>query len=180
MRMKTSDEALALAAANGDSEAFGLLIRRHYDRIYRMGWRLCGTLHDAEDLAHDIMAALPAKLRSYRGDAKFTTWLYRVTLNAATDRARKNQRRAKAREGWGEDYKMRAAADAEAAESYDWLQTAMSSLPEELRETVALTLGEDMTQKDAAAVMGLSEGTIAWRMSEVKKHLRILAEKEAT
>lgn len=179
MRMKTSDEALAIAAAGGDREAFGLLIRRHYDRIYRMGWRLMGTQHDAEDLAHDIMAALPAKLRSFRGDAKFTTWLYRVTMNAATDRARKSQRRAKARDGWGEDYKNRAADQAEANEAQDWLQKAMTSLPPELRETVALTLGEDLTQKEAAEVMGLSEGTIAWRMSEVKKHLRALAEKEA-
>ncbi len=179
MRMKTSDEALALTAADGDGDAFGLLIRRHYDRIYRMGWRLCGTQHDAEDLAHDIMAALPAKLRSYRGEAKFTTWLYRVVMNAATDRARKSQRRAKARDGWREDYKNRAAEQAEAHEAYDWLQTAMRTLPEELRETIALTLGEDMTQKEAAEVMGLSEGTIAWRMSEVKKHLRALAEKEA-
>lgn len=179
MRMKTSDEALAIAAAGGDREAFGLLIRRHYDRIYRMGWRLMGTQHDAEDLAHDIMTALPAKLRSFRGDAKFTTWLYRVTMNAATDRARKSQRRAKARDGWGEDYKNRAADQAEANEAQDWLQNAMTSLPSELRETVALTLGEDLTQKEAAEVMGLSEGTIAWRMSEVKKHLRALAEKEA-
>ncbi len=179
MRMKTSDEALAQAAAGGDREAFGLLIRRHYDRIFRMGWRLTGTQADAEDLAHDIMAALPAKLRSYRGEAKFTTWLYRVTLNAATDSARKAQRYAKARDGWGEDTRARKAEEAEAAESYDWLMTAMRSLPDELRETVALTLGEDLTQKEAAAVMGLSEGTIAWRMSEVKKHLRALAEKEA-
>ena len=54
----------------------------------------------------------------------------------------------------------------------------MRSLPEELRATVALTLGEDMTQKEAAEVMGVSEGTIAWRMSEVKKHLRAMAAEE--
>ncbi len=180
MRMKTSDEALAVAAGHGDREAFSTLIERHYDRIFRMGWRLCGTQADAEDLAHDIMAALPAKLRSFRGEAKFTTWLYRVVMNAATDRARKAQRRARAREGWGEDYKSRAAEAEEAQESYEWLTIAMRSLPEELRQTVALTLGEELTQKDAAAVMGVSEGTIAWRMSEVKKHLRTLAEKEAT
>ncbi|MEM7472041.1 MAG: RNA polymerase sigma factor [Pseudomonadota bacterium] len=177
--MKTSDEALALAAGNGDRDAFATLIRRHYDTIFRMGWRLSGTKADAEDLAHDIMAALPAKLRSYREEAKFTTWLYRVVMNAATDRARKSQRHARARDGWGEDFKRREAEATEARESYDWLQTAMRALPPELRETIALTLGEDLTQKEAAEVMGLSEGTIAWRMSEVKKHLREMAEKEA-
>lgn len=179
MRMKTSDEALAIAAGSGDRDAFSVLIRRHYDRIYRMGWRLTGTQHDAEDLAHDIMAALPAKLRSYRGEAKFTTWIYRVVMNAATDRARKAGRRAKAQEGWGEDFQARAAEQALARESYDWLMSAMRSLSTELRETVALTLGEDLTQREAADVLGVSEGTVAWRMSEVKAHLRALAEKEA-
>lgn len=178
MRMRTSDEALALAAAQGDSEAFSLLIRRHYDFIYRFAWRLTGAQHEAEDLCHDICAALPTKLRSFRGDAKFTTWVYRVMMNANTDRARKAQRRANARAGWGEDYKRREAEADEAREAQDWLTRAMTTLPEELRDTVALTLGEDLTQAEAAAVLGLSEGTVAWRMSEVKKHLRALAEKE--
>jgi len=118
-------------------------------------------------------------LRGFRGDAKFTTWLYRITLNAATDRARKTQRRRVAREGWGQDYQRRTAEAAEAAEAQDWLTTAMRALPRELRDTVALTLGEDLTQAETAHVMGLSEGTIAWRMSEVKRHLREMAEKEA-
>ncbi|EPX80642.1 sigma24 [Litoreibacter arenae DSM 19593] len=179
MRMKTSDEALAQAASDGDSEAFGLLARRHYDRLFRLSWRLTGHKADAEDLTHDILAALPAKLRSFRSDARFTTWLYRVTLNAATDRARKAQRRRAAREGWGQDYTRRAAEAADAAQAQDWLTTAMRALPAELRETVALTLGEDLTQAQAAEVMGLSEGTIAWRMSEVKRHLREMATEEA-
>jgi RNA polymerase sigma-70 factor (ECF subfamily) len=179
MRMKTSDEALAQAAADGDSEAFGLLVRRHYDRLFRLSWRLTGHRADAEDLAHDILAALPAKLRAFRADAKFTTWLYRVALNAATDRARKAQRRVKARDGWGQDYTRRAAEAAEAADAQDWLTNAMRALPAELRETVALTLGEDLTQAQAAEIMGLSEGTIAWRMSEVKRHLREMATEEA-
>ncbi|MEM6409485.1 MAG: RNA polymerase sigma factor [Pseudomonadota bacterium] len=177
--MTTSDEALALAAANGDGEAFSTLTERHYDRVYRMAWRLTGSQHDAEDLAHDILTALPAKLVGFRAEARFTTWLYRVVMNAATDRARKAQRRARARDGWGEDFNRREAEAQEARESYDWLQAAMSALPPELRDTVALTLGEDLTQAQAAEVLGVSEGTVAWRMSEVKKHLREMAEKEA-
>ncbi|WP_107847300.1 RNA polymerase sigma factor [Litoreibacter ponti] len=177
--MKTSDEALAQAASGGDAEAFGLLIRRHYDRLFRLCWRLCGHRADAEDLCHDILAALPAKLRGFRGDAAFTTWLYRVALNANTDRARKAQRRRVARDGWGEDFQRRAAEAEETREAQDWLTTAMRSLPPELRETVALTLGEDLTQAETAQVLGLSEGTIAWRMSEVKRHLKEMATEEA-
>jgi len=178
MRMETSDEALATAAANGDAQAFDLLTSRHYDRLFRFAWRLTGTRHDAEDLAHDILCALPAKLASFRGDAKFTSWLYRITLNANTDRARKSQSYTRAQRGWGEDQHRRAAEAQDTRDALDWLTHTMTALPPELRETVALILGEELTQKDAAQVLGLSEGTIAWRMSQVKTHLKTIAHQE--
>jgi RNA polymerase sigma-70 factor (ECF subfamily) len=52
-------------------------------------------------------------------------------------------------------------------------------LPDDLRETVALVLGEELTQAQAGEVLGVSEGTVAWRMSEVKKRLKVMAAKEA-
>ena len=85
MRMMTSDEALARAAASGDRDAFATLLTRHYDRMFRLAFRLTGRAGAAEDLVKDICAALPAKFASFRGDAKFTTWLYRVIFNAAED-----------------------------------------------------------------------------------------------
>ncbi len=54
----------------------------------------------------------------------------------------------------------------------------MCALPQELRDTLALTLEEEMTHREAGEVLGVSEGTISWRMAEVKKHLRALHEKE--
>ncbi len=65
------------------------------------------------------------------------------------------------------------------AEAADWLAQAMTRLSPELRDTVALVLGEEMTQGEAGVVLGVSEGTIAWRMSEVKKRLRAMAKEEA-
>ena len=58
------------------------------------------------------------------------------------------------------------------------ISTAMTTMPQDLRETVALVLGEEMTHRQAAEVLDLSEGTISWRMSEVKKTLREIARKE--
>ncbi|WP_205627916.1 YfbK domain-containing protein [Ruegeria marisrubri] len=83
--MMTSDEALARAAASADRDAFATLLTRHYDRMFRLAFRLTGRAEAAEDLVQDICAALPAKFASFRGDAKFTTWLYRVIFNAAED-----------------------------------------------------------------------------------------------
>jgi RNA polymerase sigma-70 factor (ECF subfamily) len=178
MRMETPDEALALAASKGDREAFAALLARHYDRIFRLGWRLSGSKAEAEDLAQDICMGLPAKLAGFRGDARFTTWLHRVVVNAAHDRRRRAATRARAADGWGDWELARRAADDEAALAADWLTRAMGALPEDLRDTVALILGEEMTHREAGEVLGVSEGTVSWRMSEVKKHLRALATAE--
>ena len=176
--METPDEALASAAAAGDRDAFAALLARHYDRVFRLAFALTGRRAEAEDLTQDICAALPAKLQSYRGEARFTTWLYRVTVNATHDRRRRTATHMKAATGWGDWEVDRQAQIAEAAAARDWLGEAMAQLPQDLRDTVALTLGEDLTQGEAAAVLGISEGRVAWRMSEVKKRLRAMAAAE--
>ena len=178
MRMQTPDEALAIAAATGDRDAFAALLSRHYDRIHGLCFRLTGSRTEAEDLAQDICLALPAKLGSFRQEARFTTWLYRVTVNAAHDRRRRVATQRKAADGWGDWELNRRAGIAEEAEAQDWLNATMARIAPELRDTVALTLGEELSQKDAAEILGLSEGTVAWRMSEVKKRLREMARAE--
>ena len=178
MRMETADETLAEAAQRGDRAAFAALVSRHYDRIHRLAFRLTGQRAEAEDLTQDICLALPVKLGSYRRAARFTTWLYRVTVNAAHDRRRRAQSHARASDGWGSWELNRQAGNAEDAVAQDWLTRTMRGLPPELRDTVALTLGEDLSQKDAAEALGVSEGTVAWRMSEVKKRLRAMARAE--
>jgi len=179
MLMDTPDEMLATAAANGDRAAFAVLVGRHYDRIHRLAWRLTGAKAEAEDLAQDICAALPAKLRNWRGEAKFTTWLYRVVVNASHDLRRRHATRSRASQGWGDWELARQDEIATQAEAEGWLAQAMTQLPPELRDTVALVLGEEMTQAEAGLVLGLSEGTIAWRMSDVKKRLRAMAREDA-
>lgn len=178
MRMSVTDEALALAAAAGDREAFAALLERRYDGLFRLCFRLCGQRAEAEDLTQDICAALPAKLAGYRADARVSTWLYRVAINAAHDRRRRAATRAKAGDGWGDWEVNRRAGDVEVAERVDWLQGAMRALPEDLRDTLALLLGDEVTHAQAAEVLGISEGTISWRVSEAKKRLRALKAEE--
>ena len=176
--MTTDDDALARAAAGGDRNAFAALLHRHYDRLFAFAFRLTGVRAEAEDLTQDICLALPGKLQSFRGEARFSTWLYRVAVNAAHDRRRRAATHAKAADGWGDWETARRATDAETQAAVGWLEQAMGLLKPELRETAVLILAEELTQADAAAVLGLSEGTIAWRMSEVKKALRTIAEEE--
>ncbi len=176
--MEQSSEILAAEAAAGSAEAFSALLERHYDLMYRVAYRTLGQQADAEDLVQEVCAALPKKLASFRSDAKFESWLYRVVVNAGRDLMRKRGAHARAADGWGDVELMRRAAAVEKKESLSWLARAMQRLSPELRETVALVLGEEMTHAEAGRVLGLKEGSVSWRMGEVKKELRLMAQAE--
>ena len=105
------------------------------------------------------------------------TWLYRVAVNAAHDRRRRQASHARAADGWGDWEMSRRTAEAETAAQVDWLTAAMRALPDDLRDTLALVL-DDMTHAQAGEVLGVSEGTISWRVSEARKHLRRIREEE--
>ncbi len=177
MRMNTGDNELALAAAGGDAQAFALLIERSYDRLFGLCFRLMGSQAEAEDLCQNICAALSAKLIHFEGASAFSTWLYRVAVNAAHDRRRRAVTRSKAAQGWGDWEVNRTETNKEQAEAQDWLMSAIGTLPDDLRDTVALVM-DDMNHRDVGEVLGVSEGTVSWRMSEVKKHLKVIKESE--
>ena len=88
-----SDEALADKAAGGCPRAFATLIERHYDRIYRIAWRFAGSRDRAEDIAQDVCVKLATAIRSFRGDAKLSTWLHRIAYTTAVDHLRAARKR---------------------------------------------------------------------------------------
>src|SRR5262245_29016844 len=74
------DADLVAKASGGDRGAFETLLRRHYDRIHRVAGRLTGSTADAEDVAQEVCCALVEKIASFRGEARFTTWLYGIVV----------------------------------------------------------------------------------------------------
>src|SRR6476646_5527485 len=86
-----SDFDLVLAARGGDRSAFEALLRRHYDRIHGLAWKLTGTRADAEDIAQDVCCTLVERLAEFRGEAKFTTWLTSIVYNACRDAGRRRR-----------------------------------------------------------------------------------------
>src|SRR5213082_134240 len=85
-----TDESLAALAA-ADRAAFELLLRRHYDRIHGLAWQLTGSRADAEDIAQDVCCTLVRKIGTFRGEAKFTTWLCGIVYNACRDHRRRRR-----------------------------------------------------------------------------------------
>ncbi len=169
------DEDLAARATLGDGAAFRTLLERHYDRVFRIVYSVVRNQSDAEDVTQEIWAALPKKLRNWRAEAKLTSWLYRVALNAAKDSLRRSAVQARAVQGYAEIEALSQAEHTDTQTRLSWLQTALETLSDDLRETAALTLGEEMNFTQAADVLGIAEGTVAWRMSEIRKRLKLLA-----
>ncbi len=175
MEKMGSDEDLAARAALGDGAAFRTLLGRHYDRVFRVVFSVLQSKSDAEDITQEIWAALPSKLRHWRGDAKLSTWLHRIALNAAKDSLRRSAVRARTIAGYTEMDALSRGAAIDTERRLSWLQCALETLSEDLRATAALTLGEQMNFADAAAILGIAEGTVAWRMSEIRKRLKTIA-----
>ncbi len=173
-----TDAALARAAAGGDRDAFAALVEAHYPRVHRLAWRLLGNASEAEDLAQDVCAALGAKIRGFRGEAAFTTWLHRIVVNAARDRMRRRARAGRLAERYAEAEALeRAGRDARSAELH-WLRAALKALGPELRETAVLVLDEGLSHAEAGEILGVSGGTVSWRMSEIRRRLKEMAVRE--
>ena len=171
-----TDGTLARRAAAGDRDAFAALIERHYDRVYRVGARVLGDADAAADLAQDVCVGLPAKLSSYRGGSRFTTWLYRVVVNSARDALRRSAVRQRHERMYADVEALVRAGNAARECEASWLREAMGRLPDELRATVVLVLEEGLRHAEAGEVLGVSESTVSWRMHEVRKRLRALAD----
>src|ERR671931_1725159 len=87
-----SDSQLIDRYLLGDQAAFSALVRRHERRVYNLAYRVLGREEDARDATQDAFMTVLRKLSSFRGEAAFTTWLHRVTVNASYDLLRKRQR----------------------------------------------------------------------------------------
>jgi RNA polymerase sigma-70 factor (ECF subfamily) len=164
-----ADEDLAAAAAAGDRAAFEALLRRHYDRIHGLAWQLTGTRADADDVAQDVCLALVERIASFRGEAKFTTWLTGVTFNACRDW----RRRRRSLGGMLDRLSVLAGIADAPGDPYDavWVKSAIARLKPALRDTVVLVAGQQLTHAEAAEILGVPENTVAWRMHEARRLL---------
>ena len=171
---EASDADLIGRARDGDRQAFGELVERHYDFVHRVAWRWCGRKADAEDIAQDVCVRLGRSIRDYRGSGAFTTWLYAMTLNAARDHARKSMRESAKTEAYGVHALISGEAPEEPDDQAEALWAAVRRLPDKQRDAVLLVYGEGLPHAAAAEAMAISETTVSWHIHEAKKRLKVL------
>ena len=174
-RNSASDSELIGRARGGDGAAFGQLVERHYDFVYRVAYRWLGIRQDAEDAAQEVCIRIAKALKNYQGSGAFTSWLYPIALNAARDIARKRSRDNVRNDAFGVHTEIIASThDDDDEERVGALWSAVAKLSEKQRETVLLVYGEGYSHAQAAEALGISEATVSWHIHEAKKRLRVL------
>lgn len=179
------DRALLAAHLEGDPDAFGVLVRRHQDRLWAVALRTTGNREDAADALQEALVSAYRRAGSYRGEAAVTTWLHRVVVNACLDRLRAAKvRRADPLPDDLEEYAGRGAlvsADttdpADVAVGHDRrsrVLAALRDLPDEQRACLVLVDLEGHSVAEAAAMLGCAEGTVKSRCSRGRARLATL------
>lgn len=162
-------------ARGGDREAFGELVEQYRDNVYRLAYRMCGNAYDADEAAQEAFVAAWRALPNFRGDAKFSTWLYRLTTNAAIDVMRREKRHQTV--GDGEMIELADDADSpqetvERTEQQEAVQKALATLSEEYREVLLLRYMEELDYAEIAEVLQLPSGTVKSRINRAKAALK--------
>lgn len=169
---------LALRARDGDRLAFRQLVEGSYMQVYRLCYKYSGHREDAEDVCQEIFARLGSAILSYKGDAAFSTWLYRVSMNTLSDhfRRRKAKREMAFAEGFDRESEDEHADDRLFRQQ---ILNEVLALPEKLKNAAILVYAEGLSHAEAAEALGCSEGTISWRVHEARKKLLHLKDKMA-
>ena len=155
----------------GSARAFEILVRRHYDTMYKFAYRWCGNRPDAEDVTQNACVKLARALDGFQKQSAFSTWLYRLVINTAKDWQRQHARHHAAH---GEEQAEERASGQGMEEVLFAKQVvaAVGKLPPTEKAAVTLVLAEGLSHQQAAEVMDCAESTVSWRIHEARKKLK--------
>ncbi len=180
----TDPEILRRAQA-GDEAAFGIIMRAHYEPLFRLVHAIVRNDHDSRDVCQEVWLTIWKQLPSFRGDAKFTTWIHPIAVRRAIDHLRKRRR-------WYDRFLPFASDDdtvesapepsttddarqqVEGTERTARLRRILDSLPPKLRAVLALREVEGLSYEEIAKVTAIPTGTVMSRLYHAR---RLLAQK---
>lgn len=182
MRNVSSDEKqLIRECLAGRTEAFGELVIRYQDRLFNALAGILGSPDDARDIAQDAFVQAFQRLKTFRGQSAFYSWLFRIALNAAASQKRRTRRKPAsidaAREQSGSDpadpHPDAVPSHAlEANERRVAVQNALARLPPEFRIPLVLKEIDGLKYQEIAAIIGCPVGTVRSRIHRARTELR--------
>ena len=173
MTEKRTEQDLLAECRNGSRKAFESLFLENQKRVFSVALNFFGGRSDlAEDITQQVFLKIFAKIGEFRGDAEFTTWLYRITVNACLDEQRKTRRFFSIDNFFGE-IRVKKTQDEkfEQREVSDEVQKAIGELKPKFRLPILLKYSEGLSYQEIAKVLGCSIGTISSRLNRGHKLL---------
>ena len=161
-------------AVQGNSAAFGELVQRYQDRLYNAVVHIVGCRIEAEDVVQDAFVQAFVKLKSFKHDSKFYTWLYRIAFNVSVSRRRRRRVELSVeynRETTGEEPLDEGSSPSEPLEQEErrqQLQQAMQMLSEEHRSIIVLRHLEEFSYEDIAESLDIAVGTVRSRLHRAR------------
>lgn len=190
-REKIQERRLVRRLRRGDQRAFATIVRTYQQRVFNMVFRFLGNREEAEDVAQDVFVTVYQSAASFRGDSKFSTWLYRVTVNHCKNRLKYLKRRGRhmgrpldeiaehqIAQGSGETQPAYHAAiprpdDLAAGRQLEALiQREMAKMDEDHRLLLVLRDIQGLSYQEMAEVTGLNVGTIKSRLHRARLALK--------
>jgi RNA polymerase sigma factor (sigma-70 family) len=171
-----SNQALVARAADGDEDAFRVLVGRVHPQVRRWASSLAATPEDAEEITQDVLVRMYRNLAGFRGESRLTTWLYRVTRNAAADHSRRGRRHRAARpldeasQLSGEDPEPIRRLHAQGLSSQ--VASAFRSLPDRQREVLDLVDFQGFTSVEVADMLKLKPVSVRASLFKARRAIR--------
>lgn len=184
--MSDEERALIRRLRDRDERAFRELLDQHRDRVFNITYRMLGNRHEAEDVSQEVFITVFKTIESFRGDSKFSTWLYRVAVNHTKNRIKYLARRHdRSRDELDDDtdqvngavtgVPVRVAQPDKAlasAQMEKLLREAIDTLDAEHRTVVVLRDVEDLSIEEICAITELPDGTVKSRLHRARLALR--------
>src|SRR5262245_61310923 len=170
-RLPAEEHALVHASQRGDRQAFAHLVERYWDRLYRWLYHLTRDRHTAEDLVQESFLKAFRGLKQFQAGSNFKAWLFRIAHNSFANHRRAT---ARTRQPLPDNVPQRGEGPVEQIVSREALQLlakAVNQLPADFRAAFLLRAEEDLSFREIANVLGLTEETARWRVYKARQKL---------
>ena len=181
--MTREQEAAAIRAVlDGDVNAFEVLVKEYEKNVYNLALRMTGNSEDAADMSQEAFIKAYNSLSSFRGDSKFSVWLYRIVSNVCLDYLRSRTRKPtvslSTENDDGEEVELDIADESQSPEllldrslTRDAVRRGLAALPPDHREILLLREIQGLSYEEIAAALGLEAGTVKSRIFRARKKL---------
>ncbi|MCL4547413.1 MAG: sigma-70 family RNA polymerase sigma factor [Bacteroidetes bacterium] len=173
---KDQDFALIRAFIKGDESTFKTLVVRHKEKVRNLVFITLGDAEFVDDISQDVFISIYHKLNDFRFESKFTTWLYRITVNKCRDYLRKKRVRSIFVPIKDSDTEYGTGPFSENVDVPQLVRSAIDKLPEKLKVPLVMRDIDGLSYKEIADQLGTEVGTIKSRIFRARESLKVILE----